>query len=145
MLNRLGFTLMEIIVVMVIMAVSALLVFPNYVIFIEQSGVSNARHNLLAIYSAQKNYLNNNGSYCSATCGSLGAIDTALSLNIQDDGTYTYGCPLGGSPANTCGAARTAPANAVKITVTLNLPVDITGRTNPACVALSSSYTKWCQ
>ena len=67
MLHKQGFTLMEIIVVIIIIGLCLAFAFPNFTTPNEQSYALNAQNNLLAIYSAQQNYYNNNGSYCNNT------------------------------------------------------------------------------
>jgi len=133
MFRREGMTLLEILVVLVIVGLAAAMFFPNYTTPTEQARAANVRNNLLAIYSAEQNYRNNNGSYCISTtnpnpCDTLSHINFALSLNIQDDGTYTYSCA-----GVTCTATRTNTSN-LGISVTLNLPIQLNGNNpNPIC------------
>lgn len=149
MLRREGITLMEIIVVLTIIGVATVFSFPNYTTPVEKARVTNAQNNLLAIYSAQQNYRNNNGSYCtnnpvsspcplslSATCGgSLAYINCSLSLNIQDDGTYTYFCR-----GVTCTATRTNSLSDPTMVVTLNAAIRLSGNVNPTC----TTSNNWC-
>src|ERR1700733_10216643 len=128
MLYRQGFTLMEMIVVLIIIAVAAVFSFPNFFTPTEQANASNAQNNLIAIYTAQRNYFNNNnGNYnVPITAGAAGdpngvqAVNTALTLNIQDEGTYSYGCS-----GVTCAATRTSPLGSLTITITLNTPIQL--------------------
>ena len=62
MLNRQGFTLMEIIIVLVIIGVCVAMVSPSFTGPSEQALALTAQNNLLAIYSAQQNYNNSNGN-----------------------------------------------------------------------------------
>jgi len=143
MLHRQGFTLMEMIVVLIIIAIAAVFSFPNFTTPTEQARAMNAWNNLLAIYSAEKNYNNNNGGFALGASGagdahSLAAIDSTLSLNIQDDGTYTYDC--GKTTPNVCTATRTS--GGLTITVKLLVPIQLTGASlNPAC---NPSTSTWC-
>ena len=142
MLTRQGFTLMEMIVVLIIIAIAAVFSFPNFTTPTEQARALNAWNNLLAIYSAEKNYFNNNGSFAqsAALTGTLALIDTTLSLNIQDDGTYLYNC--GVPTANICTATRNNGPSAFSIAVTLTAPIQLTsGTLNPAC---TPSTSQWC-
>jgi type IV pilus assembly protein PilE len=130
MLGRKGMTLMEIIVVLIIIGIAAAVVIPNFSTPMAKSRAQNAVNNLLAIYSAQQNfYNNNNNNYCFSpgafpNCGSLAAINTALSLNIPDDGSYTYQCDNAFGNVNTCYATPTDPAySANPITIWFNTPV----------------------
>ena len=84
MLHRQGFTLLELVVVLIIIAIATVFVFPNYTAPTEQALASSAQNNLLSIYTAQKNYNNNNGGYCIGLCGnSLANLNANLLLNIQ--------------------------------------------------------------
>ena len=145
-----GYTLMEIVVVLVIIGVIAGFYFPRFTVPSEKAWAANAQNNLLAIYSAEQNYNNNNNGYCYSTssassacatstgdshCGdSLPAINCNLSLNIQDDGTYTYACSLS-TGVYTCKATR-ATVSSTNIVVTLNnLAINLSGSgtANPQC------------
>ena len=134
-----GVTLIEIIVVLVIIAIATVFAIPNFLTPGEQAKAANAQNNLLAIYSAQQNYKNNSNtnSYCTAACSTLAQINSVLSLQIQDDGTYAYSCA-----GVTCTAARNSNANLV-ITVTLNNPIKIAGEVNPACGSTTGNGN-WC-
>jgi len=152
MLRRAGITLMEIIVVLIIIGIAAVFFFPNYTVPTEQARAANVRNNLLAIYSAEKNYKNNNsGNYCvdvapspQPACAESGnpncALDLAsincnLSLNIQDDGTYTYSCT-----GSTCTAKRTSISSSNTIVLTLNSAINLSGNVNPQC----NLTNHWC-
>ncbi len=164
MLHRQGFTLMEIIVVLIIIGIVAAATFPSFNTPSEQARAENARNNLLAIYSAQQNYYNNNNAYCASTantaspactslspigaCGdSLAAINCNLSLNIQDDGTYLYTC----TGTTACQATRNNPQQQPLLTLYYsnsgsNNPIVLTGpwaSQNPECFDPQNSNT-WC-
>jgi len=108
----------------------------------EKAKASTAVNNLFTIYSAEQNYKNNSGAYClgtAGTCDNLADIDLTLSLNIPDDGNFTYSCNLGATGIPTCTAARTNPLNAVVITLTLNSATQ-PNNGNPVC----ASGSNWC-
>ncbi|MDE1921524.1 MAG: prepilin-type N-terminal cleavage/methylation domain-containing protein [Candidatus Omnitrophica bacterium] len=86
-----GFTLIEMIVVMVIAAVLAAIAIPNFITYMQQGQAKAAQANLIAIYGAQKNYYFNHGSWCAASCDNLTDINTNLSLNITDS-QFQYVC-----------------------------------------------------
>jgi type II secretory pathway pseudopilin PulG len=143
-LRREGITLVEIIVVLVIIGLAVRFLLPNFTTPNEQAWAVSARNNLLAIYSAQLNYMNNNGSYCTITTGltipcgdTLSNLNLHLSLNIQDDGTYLYNCANG---TFQCTATRTGTLIPT-ITLTLNTLIKL-DNTNPHCVA--AGHTNWC-
>ena len=106
--------------------------FPSFTTSTEQAKSLNAQNNLLAIYAAQQNYKSNNGSY--ATPATLSAINSALSLSIQDDGTYSYTCSSG----VTCTATRST-VSTTNIVLTLASPINLSGSgsANPQCNTLN--------
>ena len=141
---------MEIVVVLIIVGIAAAVAFPNYITPTEQSRASGVRDNLLALYSAQQNYKNNFGGYCLSTSGAqtacnsisancannIASINCNLSLNIQNDGTYTYSCT-----GTSCTATRVGTAS-TNLVLTLNAPVNVTGTgtANPQC----NTSNNWC-
>ena len=134
-----GFTLMEMLIVLAIIGVCIALFLPNYLKPTEQSRALVAKNNLLAIYTAQQNYRNNNGTFY-VTPGSpsndLSGINTALSLNFTDDGSYNYLCNTSASGFS-CQATRVlSPGITLLVT---NSPI---GSANPSC--LDSHTTGWC-
>jgi prepilin-type N-terminal cleavage/methylation domain-containing protein len=141
MFGKYGMTLMEIIAVLLILSVAAIFAFPNFSTSTEKARASTVENNLLAIFTAQQNYKNNNNDvYCYDTgvnsCDNLADINAKLGLAITDDGTYAYDCPLN---SLTCTATRTGGASDPKIKVTLNSPM-VFSNINPNCVSASG----WC-
>lgn len=167
-MNKSGLTLLEIVVVLIIVGVILAFTVPDYTTPTEQARAMNAQNNLLAIYTAQQNYANNNGgNYCtsissaSAACqnaqtpadpncaDNLAAINCNLSLNIPDDGTYTYGCwplrildPQG--PVYPCTAVRNDSTSNLTLIMLLNEAIQISGEQNPSCTVSRNRYQNWC-
>ena len=142
-MKKTGFTLIEIIVILVILGVTLILFIPNYTSSTQMAYSQAAKNNLLAIYSAEVNYFNNNnGQYClsslpaSSTCtvspncaDTLPAINCNLNLNISDS-VYAYSC------SNVSGFSCTANNNAPSPTIwtVTNAPIVLTGAgLNPSC------------
>jgi|GEM_PF-2334196 prepilin-type N-terminal cleavage/methylation domain-containing protein len=146
--NKKGFTLIEILVVLIIVGFLAIIAIPSYNGMINQGASSAAQNNLISIFNAQKNYYLNptgNGSYCTGACNSTTNINNVLSLNITDN-NFTYACA-----ADPTGFKCTATGAAAGITLTLkNLATGIVllggtgcttttgGTCNPSCAPTSS-------
>jgi len=154
-----GFTLMEILVVLIIIAMCAIFAFPNMMNPSEQARALTAQNNLLAVYAAQKNYFNNNGTYCLASnsCADIIAdINANLSLNIQDDSSYSYACGADatGFSCNACrnGSSSCISGGAVQtgyllLLNILNKPVQLNTNNpnmNPTCVSPNTNNQLWC-
>jgi Tfp pilus assembly protein PilE len=168
MLDRAGMTLMEISIIMIIVAIAVVFAFPSYTVPMEQARSMAAQNNLLAIYAAQKNYINerNNSNYCTtnvpnpqtALCASWGVnpanqcgqdlvdLNCNLNMNIQDDNNYSYACTNNGANYFTCTATRTPANTASTLTITLTnaTPVNLRlGSGNPTCTS-STGNANWC-
>lgn len=93
-----GFTLIEIVVVLVIIGVLVSIAAPNFVVIMEQTKAQTAKNNLLAIAAAQQRFFEAYGYYCSdqlpqTTCGtSLSNLNTNLRLNMQANDSFSYSC-----------------------------------------------------
>ena len=129
-----GFTLTELIVVMIITGALAVIAVPGINKTLQQKAGDAANNNLSAIYNAQKIYYLNNNGYCLSTTSAspscqtstgdsncadqLPAINCNMSLNITDN-YYNYACnaatsgsgfnctatnPSSGNTYSTCGA-----------------------------------------
>jgi type II secretory pathway pseudopilin PulG len=80
----LGFTLTEILIAGVIMAVLAGLAVPAYFRTMEQSRSNEALSNLAVIHMGQKIYRINNGTFWNGGNGlAVGVINTALNIDIS--------------------------------------------------------------
>ncbi len=96
-----GFTLLEIIVVLVILAGAAVLVVSNLFVSMEQTKAQAAKNNLLAISAAQQKYFEDHGGYCVPTNNSCGNTQAnlygSLSLDMTTSDPFSYSC-LAASP-----------------------------------------------
>ncbi len=125
--NPLGFTLIEVIVVIIILAVIAGVALPNYRKTVERSYQQTAINNLTALHGAQQIYRAQYGTYWGT--GNVSAINTNLGLNIIENGmTFTS---TNGGAAFTVTAVRWGPAATFTVTVTSS-PLTTT---NPSCTA----------
>ena len=167
MTSRKGFTLIEIIVVMVIIGILAAVAIPNYTNMIQQGAVKASQYNLETIYNAQKIYYFNNGQYCltnspaSTACAAstgdnncadnLTAIICNLGLNISDSFGSQYQClipPLTPNAIVCSSVNPTIPTYSANISITQ--PIILKGGTgcvdgysnpcNPNCVPAGASF-----
>ncbi len=101
-----GFTLTELIVVVVVLGIMAGFAIPNYTKSIDRSYRKDGTVNLTAIYAAEQIYYNNNnGSYWPASgSGDVSAINSNLGLGILSN-NLTYSCSGDGSTFS-CTATR---------------------------------------
>ena len=92
-----GFTLIELIVVMVIIGILAAIAIPSYNTMMEQGMAQAAENNLRLIINAQKNYYFKTSQYCVDNEWNLACSDTStdlinnLNLSIVDN-NYNYDC-----------------------------------------------------
>ncbi len=123
--RRHGFTLVEIITAMIILAITATMAVPIFNNYLTQQSAKAAQNNLISIYNAQKIYYLNNAAFClnntaasaacsastgDANCGdTLTAINCNLPLNITDN-YFTYICSTDASGFN-CQATNKTNSN----------------------------------
>ena len=82
-MNRVGFSLIEIMIVVVIIGILATMAYPSLEKYLQRSKQTEAKTNLTAIYTAQKLYFAENQKYASNTA--------ALPIELQTSGMlYTY-------------------------------------------------------
>ncbi len=113
-----GFTLTELIVVVIVLGIMAGFAIPNYTKSIDRTYRKDGTVNLTAIYAAQQIYYNNNnGNYW--TGGDVNAINLNLGLGILSN-NLTYSCS-GGGAAFSCTATR----GSMTLTVTQASPLAI--------------------
>jgi prepilin-type N-terminal cleavage/methylation domain-containing protein len=154
--NRRGFTLIEIIVVLIIISILSMIAVPNYITNMEQGAAKAAQNNLITIYGAQKNFYLTNTSvpgtgalpyYCTistqnTTCANnLTNLNTGLALTITDT-NFTYACsdPNSGTDGNngsTFSCTATNVSNTSFVLTVTNNPIVLPGgggTVNPGCV-----------
>ncbi len=81
MLNQKGFTLMEIMIVIIIIGILASMATPSYIKTIERAKDQDAKLALLMLQAAEKMYQTENGAYFASN--DIDAINRTLRLNIQ--------------------------------------------------------------
>lgn len=123
--SQAGFTMMEILIVVIMITIITGFAIPNYQASIQKSQYQKALGNLRSIHGAAYIYKAKNGTFWpAATAQPLSAINTNLNLNIIDtDITYAYDTS-GGS-----GFSVTATEG----TWTLTMDDATLSSTNPSC------------
>ncbi len=143
MLGRKAFTLIEIMAVLFIIGIITIFRFSNFTLPNEKAWAANAQNNLLAIYGAERNDYVNTGAYCINSsvpaCDTLAHINTYLSLNIPDDGIYTYNCYVVQFQRPRCDATRNNAQSDPWLEVFFDDVINLSGSgtANPQC---ASSY-----
>ena len=93
--NKNGFTVIELIVVVIIVGLISAYALVQFAQSMEQSKAQAAKNNLLGIAAAQQKYFEDTGAYCTGSCTTTAAINTNLLLSITD--TVNYACAALGS------------------------------------------------
>jgi prepilin-type N-terminal cleavage/methylation domain-containing protein len=124
-----GFTLTELLLVVVVMGILAGFAIPNYTRSIRRARARDAINNLTAIHAAQVIFKSLNGTFqiCNNVTD-INNINGAGSLNVIESGA-TYTC-TGADPGTVC-TAVSVPVGDFSVTVTLASA--ISPGTNPAC------------
>jgi type II secretory pathway pseudopilin PulG len=146
-MKRVGFSLLEMILILILIGIVVTFCVPNFMYLNENALAQNAKNNLYAIYTAQKNYFNENNTYCVGPCSTIAFINQFLSLNIVDDGTYIYYCQGAANDAD-CVASRSnlqKPPGTVghgfSLEINMSAPI---GPNNPSCTFIDSQSQTWC-
>jgi len=109
--NRKGFTLIELMIVVVIIGILAALAIPRFMQATTKSKQSEAKQILKQIYTMQRAYRQENGTYAhNGDTRTAGQVFADIGVEIQADARYTY--------------AMTAGANTFSCTATCNLDDD---------------------
>lgn len=86
-----GFTLMELIVVIILVAIIAAFAIPNYIESVNKTKIRDAVSQLSTLHSANAIYRARAGGYLSGSNLNLAAINSGLNINlIAGDLTYSY-------------------------------------------------------
>ena len=156
MADKKGFTLIELVVVMIIVGICLAFAIPSYIGSMEQTKAQAAQNNLLAIAAAQSKFNEDYSSYCTsqsispcycttttgnvANCGNnMNNLNGNLHLSIFGNDPFSYSCTVSGAYY-----ACTADDTIVKLTLT----VTATGASvscspdgsNPSSYCPSASY-----
>jgi prepilin-type N-terminal cleavage/methylation domain-containing protein len=141
-----GFTLMEIMIVVILIGVLAAFAIPNYSKAVQKGRERSASVQLMATHAANKIYFAQNGVYYPSSLADYTLINTAFGINIIPDSsstTYTYTSfgSLTGCTAVLSSSVSLFVAHYYPISKT---PVTVSGTTlqaNPCCLNTSNCLT----
>lgn len=113
-IKKIGFTLIELMIVVAIIAFLSMVAIPNFLTYVAKAKRSEVYLNLGAIYTAQKAYWAENGTYSPNLSG-----ENSINWRPEGETNYTYGFPgnegtnyftgkLKGDPAELSGASASA-------------------------------------
>lgn len=130
-----AFTLLEVVVVMIIVAVLASIALPRYNKTVDRSLEDSAILNLKSIHAANEVYESRSGGYYpgveNATSASLTEINANMGLSIiGNDIVYTCTGPVGGASYTCTAVAHSGTGNQFTVRVT---QADIAPGDNPCC------------
>jgi type IV pilus assembly protein PilE len=105
-----GFTLIELMIVIVIVGILASIAYPSYTAYVERSRRSDGQSALLDLSNRMDRYFSENKSYKGATLAQLGVKETSaegyynLSISNLSGNTYTANAaPTGAQSSDNCG------------------------------------------
>ena len=138
---RWGFTLMELMVVLIILGAITAIALPKYTQSLAAATERRAINNLYLIHSAEKTYYANYNDYWppNGPIYDLAQINTALGLNILAGGD-TYTCRFKPGPSN----GYTCKALFYNSSYELSIIEAAVGNTNPCCSVGSCPITPAC-
>ena len=126
--TKIGFTLTEIMVVVIAIAIMAAFAIPSYTKTVERAHLRDSITQLSTIYAAHEIYKTQTGGYWpDGTVEGLASINSNLGLNILANG-MVYTCE-GDQFSFSCSAVRQPPAP----TFTLTLTDAVLSSSNPSC------------
>lgn len=132
--NR-GFTLVELMVVVVIIGILAAIAIPNYQEYLRKARRSDAKSALLATAQAMERFYTENMKFSDA---SLGNASTNIAKAVSPEGYYTIAFDTSPASGTVCGAAGTTNSSAGAY----RLCATPTGaQANDSCGTLSISQT----
>ena len=130
-----GFTLLEIIVVLVIVGLLAALAVPNFLSSMRQTEMQAVENNLRAIVGKEQKHYEDNGSYYSSpttgTCLAIfNSINQNLSLSMSTDTVtdgFVYSCVSSGTCSATCLATCSASCSSIPPSQPNQVSIDSNG------------------
>ncbi|MBF0511532.1 MAG: prepilin-type N-terminal cleavage/methylation domain-containing protein [Candidatus Omnitrophica bacterium] len=91
-----GFSLIELVIVLIIIGLLAAIALPAYRVSIEQSNAQTAQNNLLSISAAQEQFYDTHNFYCikdsDPSCANYVDLNHNLQLHIASNDPFQYSC-----------------------------------------------------
>jgi len=111
---RKGFTLLELLIVVIVIAILATFAVPQYLTAVERTKASKAKHALSLIAQAQKMYRANEDTYVAVADGGFeaGLGDYVELVDVDNDTDWDYEVAGVAADAFTATATRSAGPNA---------------------------------
>ncbi|OQA39842.1 MAG: Fimbrial protein precursor [Candidatus Omnitrophica bacterium ADurb.Bin314] len=119
-MNKKGFTLIEVLIVVVIIAILAALILPRMTAQTERAAIAEAQQMLGTLRRAQATYIDSTGALGVAINSNSDANLTKLGMRSIASTSFTYTCTDGGNCTATSKMTNTANS-------TITLAIDATG------------------
>ena len=113
-----GFTLLELMIVVAIIAILSAIAYPIYTKYITRSKLSDAQNNLAALRVSMEQYFQDNRTYASTT------VATNCGVTMPTSNFFSFTCALTTLADGSSGYTATATGNAGTVTASFVFTID---------------------